>query len=250
MIRVLVLLLALAMPAVSWMAQAGWFGGDIGSVSNRDPSLIVAAGYAFSIWGLIFALSIGYGVWQVLPARRGDALTRRLAWPAAGVFALTSAWMIVFPNEIFWLALLILWTSLALLLAIVWRIAPPPRRLRGVEVLLVRWTFLIYCAWVALASVLNLAQTILAYRIDPGVAPVVWSIALLVLAAVLLLAINRRVRGDIVFTATAWWALIGIWVRQSASAAPGAHATAWTALVIAAVLLAHTLWLRFRTRAA
>lgn len=248
MVRVLVLLLALAMPVVSWMSQEGWFGGDIGSVSNRYPSLIVAAGHAFAIWGLIFALSIGYALWQVMPARRGDVLAKRLAWPVAGVFALTSAWMIVFPQQIFWLALLVIWASLALLLAIVWRIAPAPRKLRGIELVLVRWTFLVFCAWVALAAFLNIAQTLLAYRIDPGVAPVVWSTALLVLAAVLLLWVNRRVQGDIVFTATAWWALLGIWVKQSASAAPGAHVTAWTAIGIAAVLLVHTLWLRFRRR--
>ena len=248
MVRVLVLLLALAMPAVSWMSQQGWFGSDIGTVSNRDPSLIVASGYAFAIWGLIFALSIGYAVWQLLPARRNDLVARRLAWPAAGVFALTSAWMIVFPHQVFWLALLVIWSSLALLLLIVKRLSPPPRKLRGIEVVLVRWTFLIFCAWVALASFLNIAQSILAYRIDLGVAPVVWSTALLVLAAVLLLLVNRRVQGDIVFTATAWWALIGIWMKQSASAAPGAQVTAWTAVAIAAVLLVHTLWLRFRTR--
>ena len=248
MVRILVVLLALAMPVVSWMSQAGWFGSDIGSVSNREPSLIVAAGYAFSIWGLIFALSIGYAIWQAMPARRGDMLTARLAWPAALVFALTSAWMIVFPNEIFWLALLVIWASLATLLWIVWQLAAPPRPLRGVEVLLVHGTFVIFCAWVALASFLNIAQTLLAYDIDVGVAPVVWSVGLLVLAAVVLLVVNQRLRGDLFFTATAWWALVAVWVRQSGSSADGAGVTAWTALAIAGVLLAQTLWLRLRAR--
>lgn len=249
MVRILVVLLALAMPAVSWMSQAGWFGGDIGSVSNREPSLIVAAGYAFSIWGLIFALSIGYAIWQVLPARRGDVLAARLAWPAALVFALTSAWMIVFPNEIFWLALLVIWASLATLLWIVWQLARPPRPLRGfAEVLLVHGTFTIFCAWVALASFLNIAQTLLAYDIDVGVPPVVWSVALLVLAAALLLLVNHRLRGDGFFTATAWWALVAVWVKQSGSAVAGSDTAAWTAIAIACVLLAQTLWLRLRTR--
>ena len=246
MSRLLVLLLAIAMPVVSWMSQAGMFGGDIGSVSNRYPSLIVAAGYAFSIWGLIFALSIAFGVYQLLPSRRSDRWIARLRWPAAAVFALTSAWMIVFPQELFWLALLVILGSLAGLLVLVFRIAPAPRRLSTLERVVVRVTFLIFCAWVALASALNIAQTLLAYDRNPGVSQVVWSVALLVLAAVLLLFINRRVQGDIFFTATAWWALAGIYVKQSASHADGAHVTAWTAVVIALVLLVHTLWLRLR----
>lgn len=250
MVRVLVLLLALFMPAVAWMAQAGRFGGDIGSVSDRYPTLIVAAGYAFAIWGPIFALSVAYGVYQLLPAQRRDALTARIAWPAVFVFALTSTWMIVFPQQLFWLALLVIWSSLAALLVIVCRIAPPPRRLRGIERVLVRGTFLIFCAWVALASVLNTAQTLVAYDISLGVSQTVWSVALLAIAAVLLLAINRRVQGDIVFTATAWWALVAIWVKQSANSTVGADTAAWTAIAIAVVLLLHTLWLRFRTRAA
>lgn len=248
MVRILVLLLALAMPLVSWMSQAGWFGADIGSVSNRNPSLIVAAGYAFSIWGLIFALGIAFAIYQALPARRDDALLAPLRWPAAAVFALTSSWMIVFPMEWFWLALLVIWASLAGLIVIVFRLSPPPRRLSGLERVIVRSTFLIFCAWVALASFLNIAQTLLAYGIDPGVAPVVWSTVLLLLAGALLLFLHRRVDGDLAFAATAWWALVAIYVRQSASTAPGADVLAWVAVGIALVVLLYTVWLQLRAR--
>lgn len=31
---------------------------QVGSVSDRYPTYVVPAGYAFSIWGLIFALSL------------------------------------------------------------------------------------------------------------------------------------------------------------------------------------------------
>ena len=31
---------------------------DIGAVSNRYPTYVVPAGYAFAIWSLIFALSL------------------------------------------------------------------------------------------------------------------------------------------------------------------------------------------------
>ena len=62
--RLLVLLFALAMPLVSWLSQTGAFGPDNAVVSGRYPTLLVAAGYAFSIWGLIFLLDLVYAAWQ------------------------------------------------------------------------------------------------------------------------------------------------------------------------------------------
>ena len=65
--RVLVLLFALAMPVVSWWSQSGAFGPDNGTVSDRYPTLLVAAGYAFSIWGLIFLLDLVYASGSLRP---------------------------------------------------------------------------------------------------------------------------------------------------------------------------------------
>ena len=42
--RWLVLLLSLAMPVVSWFSQQGVFGPTNGAISDRYPTLIVAAG--------------------------------------------------------------------------------------------------------------------------------------------------------------------------------------------------------------
>ena len=49
--RSLVILFALAMPWVAWLSNTGSFGPDNGTVSDRYPTLLVAAGYAFAIWG-------------------------------------------------------------------------------------------------------------------------------------------------------------------------------------------------------
>ena len=62
--RILVLLLALATPVVAWLSQTGTFGPDQGTISDRYPTLLVAAGWAFSIWSLIFVLDIVHGVLQ------------------------------------------------------------------------------------------------------------------------------------------------------------------------------------------
>lgn len=56
--KVLVLLLLLSMPLVGWLSNAGLLDPSNGEISARYPTLIVAAGYAFAIWGPIFLLKI------------------------------------------------------------------------------------------------------------------------------------------------------------------------------------------------
>ena len=95
--RWLVLLLSLAMPVVSWFSQQGVFGPTNGAISDRYPTLIVAAGYAFAIWGLIFLWDMVFGAWQAFSRRAAtDPLAGIRPWAAAG-FALTAVWMPVFP---------------------------------------------------------------------------------------------------------------------------------------------------------
>ena len=62
--RLAVILFALLMPVIAWLSNTGTFGPDNGTISDRYPTLLVAAGYAFSIWGLIFAWDVAFGVWQ------------------------------------------------------------------------------------------------------------------------------------------------------------------------------------------
>ena len=89
--RALVLLAAIAMPVVAWLTNTGTFGPDNGTMSDRYPTLLVAAGYAFAIWGLIFLLDLIYAGWQLTGTRKTDDTLARIApWAAAG-FALDCA---------------------------------------------------------------------------------------------------------------------------------------------------------------
>src|SRR5690606_23191157 len=113
--RLLVLLTALAMPVVAWMSNTGAFGPDQGEISGRYPTLLVAAGYAFSIWGLIFLLDVLYAGWQMTGERKRDDTLARIAPWAAGGFFLTTIWMPLFSQELFWLCLAVIFVALACL---------------------------------------------------------------------------------------------------------------------------------------
>ncbi len=245
--RILVLLMALAMPLVAWFSQRGAFGPTNGAISDRYPTLIVAAGYAFAIWGVIFLLDLAFGLWQSSARRRRISALAQVRAPAALGFALTAAWMPVFSQQHFLLALAVIWTALAAMLLAALRLSRDPAPESGQTL----WAWLplsLHAGWLSLAAFLNTAQVIVAYRWLSTERMLPWSLVLFALAAVLLLGMNRAMRGNLAYAAAALWALAAVYVKQAASTLAGAQTAAWVALLLAAVLALQTLWLRLRAR--
>lgn len=250
--RLLVLLFALAMPAVSWLSQQGLFGPTNGAISDQYPTLLVAAGYAFAVWGLIFLLDIVFSFWQ-LRARRNEAsgvadgTLARIRPAAAAGFALTAAWMPIFSNQIFWLALIVIWASLACLLYCAIVLSRDPAPLPGQR----WWAWLplsLHAGWLSLAAFLNTAQVAIAYRALPSDPQLSWSLVLFAIAAALLGWANHRMRGNVAYVAAAVWGFAAVYVKQSQSVLAGAQTAAWIAVAIAIVLIVQTFALRLRAR--
>lgn len=248
--RVLVLLLALAMPTVAWMDQQQLFGPGNGAVSDMYPTLLVAAGYAFSVWGLIFLLDIVYAALQL---RRGQApvLQRIAPWAAVG-FGLTGAWMPLFSAgaaqpALFWLCLLVMLGALACMLRCMLMLHDARQAGESVPGW-AWWPLSIHAGWLSLAAFLNIAQVIVAFALLPVDDMGVWSLLLLAVAALLVLGLNQRMRGNVGFVLVGVWGLAAMYVKQSASMLPGSTAVAWAALGLIGLLLVQTLWLRVAAR--
>jgi hypothetical protein len=243
--RLLVLLAAIAMPVVAWLSNTGTFGPDNGTMSDRYPTLLVASGYAFSIWGLIFLLDIVYAGWQLTGTRRtDDTLTRIAPWAFAG-FLLTTAWMPLFSMGWFWLCLAVIAGATVCMTRCAMLLSHDRTPQEGQW--LWAWAPLsLHAGWLTLASFLNLAQVIVAYELASTTDMLGWSLALFALAAAVLLFMNLRMRGNIDYVLAALWALVAVWVKQSDSGLAGAGTAAWVALAIAVVLGVQTLLLRRR----
>ena len=240
--RLLVAISAWSMPVVAWLSNTGSFGPSNGEISDRYPTLIVAAGYAFAIWGLIFLLDVVYGTWQALDRTPDERLRGIRPWTAAA-FMLTSAWMIVFSLQWFWLALAIIWASLVCLLFSTWQVSRTAHRIHG------RWwqwlPLSLHAGWVSLAVFLNVAQVIVAFQLLPTGNMLPWTLVLLVLAVVLLFTVLVSLRGNPWYALAVVWGLAGVYVKQQASGLPGADITAWAGLGIAAVVIVTSLWQQF-----
>ncbi|UGB38453.1 hypothetical protein [Frateuria soli] len=241
--KYLVFLSAWAMPVVAWLSNAGVFGPTNGEISDRYPTLIVAAGYAFAIWGPIFALDVLFGTWQAFDRARDRRLASIRPWTTLG-FAMTSLWMVVFSLQWFWLALAIIWVSLASLLFSAARVSDTAAHGHG------RWwqwvPLSLHAGWVSLAVFLNVAQVIVAYRLLPVAHMLPWSLVLFVLVAALLLGSVLYLRGNPWYALAAVWGLIGVYARQHRSALDGAGVAASTALGLAVVIVLAALYARSR----
>jgi hypothetical protein len=250
--RLIVLLAALAMPLVAWLSNNGVFGPDNGTVSADYPTLLVAAGYAFTIWGLIFLLDLGYAGWQASGVRRTDPTLRRIAPAASAGFALTAAWMPLFSlgtpgNGLFWLCLAVIVGALACLAWCALRLSRDPAPLPGQR----WWAWLplsLHAGWLSLAAFLNLAQVIVAHRLLSTERMLPWSLVLFAGAAAVLLWLNARMRGNLAYVAAALWGLAAVYARQSQSPLPGAQSAAWVAIAVAAALVAQSAWLLAQRR--
>lgn len=232
--NVAVLLLALLMPLVAWLSNTGLLGPSNGEISNRYPTLIVAAGYAFAIWGPIFLLD---GVFAIAQARirTPDARLRRIRVLTAIGFALTSLWMVVFSLQWFWLALAIIWGSLGCLLAAAWLASETRTHSRGPW-----WQYIplsLHAGWVSLAVFLNVAQVVVAFGLLPTDRMLPWTLVLFALAGLLLLVVLVKLRGNPWYALAALWGLVGVFVKQQASGLPGANVAATIALVLAALVV-------------
>lgn len=241
--RILVLLFALLMPVVAWMNQAGIFGPTNGEVSDRYPTLVVAAGYAFSIWGLIFLLDIVHGVTQLAGARRLDRALTLAAMPAAGGFLLTTAWMPLFSMGLYWICLAVIFGALACTATAALHVV------RHGQPQAHRWARLalgMHAGWLTLAAFLNLAQVIVAERLLPTDRMLGWSLPLLAVAGATLLTLNRALRGNLAYAGAALWGLVAVARKQWDAPLPGANVMAWAAIVLAVALVVQTVMLHRR----
>ncbi|MGY1841381.1 MULTISPECIES: hypothetical protein [unclassified Modestobacter] len=218
-------------------------GRSVGDVSDQDRSLVTPAGWAFSIWGVLFAGALAWAVYQALPAQRAREVHRRTGWPLAVAFAGNTVWEIVYPQGgvgQYVAQVLIFGITAATAVAYV-RLQSVPAA--GLDRLLPRATTGLLLGWLTVASVANVGSTGVALGISPStLAAQAWAVAALVLvagvASVVLLG-SYAAGGP--FAAAVVWGLLGI------ATAPGPQPVSVAALAAAGIVVA-TLAARTVTR--
>jgi len=218
-----------------WTAAVGFRGKTVGGLSDAYDTLFTPAGYAFSIWGLIFLGQIAHAGYQIRLAFGERAEERDVFFREIGPWLLVTnvlniVWTAVWLSE--WTA-----TSVAILSGMNVCLFVAMRRLRMQVwdasfriVALVWWPIGVYAGWVAVAVLANLSAFLAKEGWVPGDSAA-WAIAMIAVATTYDLAMVwwRNLR------AHAWvavWAFVAIAVKQREGSQ-----LVFVGAVVAAVLL-------------
>lgn len=192
-------------------------GITTGEISDQFQVYFVPAGYVFSIWGLIYLGLVAFAIYQVLPAQRGNPRLRSMSWPFLVSCAANIAWLFLWHYQQF------LWTILAMaillvsLIVIYLLLARDEERVPPAERWLVRLPFSIYLGWISVATIANASDVLYYVKWNGwGIAPAVWAVIMLVIAACLAWAMAVT-RGDWAYGLVIIWAFVGIAVKQAST---------------------------------
>lgn len=230
-----VAVLAVVQVVVSGLGGSGAVGESVGVVARDYPTPLLAAGWAFAIWGPIYVGFLGYAVYQLLPAQRGREVHRRTGWWLAASAVLNPLWILAFGARLVPLAELLI-IGLLVCLAVVFGRLSRIAAETVLERVVFRGVIALYTGWVSLATVLGTAATgVWAGLPGEGVLPAVAAVVVLLAAAGILAWVVLSGTAVVAYAAAAVWALVGIVTNDPSVLVVGAGVVAILVVVGATV---------------
>ena len=222
-------------------------GRNTADVSNAYSTLITPAGYVFAIWGVIYIFLGVFVVYQALPSQKGKEYLNKISW----LFILSSivniAWLFMWQYEYLSLSVLLIFALLATLIAIYVRLGIGKSNAILREKLAVHLPFSVYLGWITVASIADVAATLVSYNWNGfGISPSTWAI-LVVAVALVITMLMLATRKDIAYALVIIWALVGIGVNHTGNQTVVVLIEVASALV-AVALVATLLVNRFRKK--
>ncbi|TVQ50891.1 MAG: hypothetical protein EA362_01290 [Saprospirales bacterium] len=179
----------------------------VGEISASYPTLLTPAGYAFSIWGFIYLLLIGFVVYQAISYKNGT--TQDALIPSGWWFSLSNLfnilWIVFWVNDMLAISTLLIFGLLFCLIKLTLNLRleiwDAPLRV----IAFVWWPICFYIGWIVLASVLNVAVLLVALEWGTfGLKPEYWAVGTTIIAVAIyfFLTFKRNMRET---------ALVGCW---------------------------------------
>ncbi|MFN8309468.1 MAG: hypothetical protein U0T73_05845 [Chitinophagales bacterium] len=226
-VRIITLIAVVANVLFNYLYSVGPLAlKNIRDVTYDHPNFFTPAGYAFSIWGVIYLAFFIFSIYALLPSQRSNSALNKLALPLIAANILGSVWIAVFSHEWLLLSVILLFVQVAngIYMLIVARRLAAQRQIHEAVVT----PFSIYGGWVSVASIANTAIYLVSigWHGEPLTEPIV-TIILLVVALLLAVITGFRLY-DFLYPLVIAWAAIAIYVEN----APKQGDVALAALVI------------------
>lgn len=226
----------IVMVAVNYLAVSLPLNGrDTGAISDNYLNLFAPAGYAFSIWGLIYTLLAIYVIYQ-LRRKKDEVVTQvnRFFIPNA---LLNASWIFAWHYDLIWLSVIIMAGLLLTLIRIndILRASNLSRNERW----LVRLPFNVYFGWITVATIANITVFLVYLHWNGfGLPENFWTIAALLVGA--LIGSWRMLRDRFIpYGLVLIWAYSAILFRHlSASGFNGKYPAVITTVILCLLMFA------------
>lgn len=209
---------------ITYGSNLGWFGPTNTVLSDKYQTLVTPAGWAFSIWGLIFLSEGVFAVAQLLPRYRDSAAVKHgVGYWWLAVCVCQCVWTPLFAQEVLWAQLLAMFAILFSLLGLVRSAAAVVERgdVPTSEYWLFVAPFSLHLGWIVAASTVAMNVTALYYSAGDaanvaasGSARTMIALSIVSFAYVLLVAFSSATvlfrRPNAFVPGVAAWALLAI----------------------------------------
>lgn len=204
---------------INYLSNTGLINGKtIGDVSNGLQTLFTPAGYAFSIWGFIYLLLLGFVFYQgqslFNKKTSSDEYVLKIGWWFVISCIANSIWVFLWIYGQTGLSCFFILLLLFSLMQIIFRCRMALDAERFSRRLFLSWPFVFYAGWVTVASVANISAYLFKINWNGwGIKPDHWAIIMIVVAVIInILAIHKRNLREFAFVGA--WALIAIGIRN------------------------------------
>jgi hypothetical protein len=209
--RILVIVATVGMIIVNYLAATGVLGGvETGAISDKYPTRITPAGYAFSIWSLIYFGLIAFAIYQAFPSNASRFRSIRTVYILS--CAANAAWLYFWNHDMIPI-------SLGVIVVLLVSLAFINVRLRRTETTGEYWLakapFGLYFGWVTAATIINATVALVSLDVRTADSTAVWIGTGLILIAAALGVFIRILLTNYFYPLAIAWALTAIAVKQS-----------------------------------
>ena len=204
---------------INYLSSAGLINGvTVADVSNQYKNYFTPAGYAFSIWGLIYVGLLAFVIYTgrslFSKDHSNDEVVLKVGWWFVLSCAANSLWIVFWVHNVLWVTVLIMLLLVVCLIKIILNLNMEMDFHPFKKYLFIYWPFAIYAGWVSVAFIANISAFLVKMDWDGfGISPVFWTIIMIILAGLinLLIVWKRNLRE---FALVGVWALIAIAVEN------------------------------------
>ena len=221
---------------MNYLSNTGVFNGnDMKTLSDKYHNYFTPAGYAFSIWGLIyiglfaFVIYTGRGLFK---KTKDDWPVLEIGWWFVISCVANSFWVVAFLYDYIGLSVLIMVVMLISLIKIMLNTRMELDDLPLKKIAFVWWPFAMYAGWLSVAFIANIAAYLTKIEWNGfGISEITWTIIMILIAGILNVFIiwKRNLRE---FALVGVWALVAIAVENWNTE----KLVVYTALIVAVII--------------